>query len=281
VPGSYPRSLAAATQLTAGQLAAEDPAAAELASLCAFLAPEPISEDLFTAAAGELPRRLAARARKPLAWRQTVGRLAGRSLARADAGGLVMHRLTQAILRDRLTPAQATATRARAGAVLAVSNPRDPANPATWPRWARLIPHLLAAGPAATASPGLRWMACNACWYLLARGDTRTAHDLATGLCQQWRERLGDDDEHTRAATHYLAWSLRDMGATPRPAACTKTPWTGPAASWATTTPTPWSTPPASPATCTCWGRWRRPGTWTRTPWSGAAGCSAPTTPTP
>ena len=38
-PVSYPRSLAAATQLAADRLAEEDPAAAELAGLCAFLAP--------------------------------------------------------------------------------------------------------------------------------------------------------------------------------------------------------------------------------------------------
>ena len=208
VPGSYPRSLAAATQLIADRLAAEDPAAGELASLCAFLGPEPIPEDLFTTAAGKLPRRLAARARDPLAWRQTLARLAGQSLARVDQGGLVLHRLTQAILRDRLTPAQATATRQRAEAILAASNPRDAANPVTWPRWARLMPHLLAA----TGNPDLRLMACDACWYLLARGDTRTAHDLAAGLREQWHGRLGGDDQNTLAVTHYLAWALRDMG---------------------------------------------------------------------
>jgi tetratricopeptide (TPR) repeat protein len=212
VPGSYPRSLAAATQLIADRLAAEDPAAGELASLCAFLAPEPIPGDLFTSAPGELPRRLTARARDPLAWRQTLARLAGQSLARVEEGGLVLHRLTQAILRDRLTPAQATAARQRAEAILAASNPGDPGNPVTWPRWARLMPHLLAVRPAVTGNPALRWMACNACWYLLSRGDTRTAHDLATGLREQWRERLGGDDKHTRAATHYLAWALQAMG---------------------------------------------------------------------
>ena len=111
-PGSYPRSLAAATRLIADRLAGEDPAAAELASVCAFLAPEPIPEDLFTGAAGELPGELAARAADPLAWRQTLAQLARQSLARVDQRGLVMHRLTQAILRDRLTPEQAAATRA-------------------------------------------------------------------------------------------------------------------------------------------------------------------------
>ena len=126
---SYPRSLAAATRLIADRLDREDPAAAQLASVCAFLAPEPIPEDLFTSAAGELPGELAARAADPLAWRQTLARLARQSLARIDQRGLVMHRLTQAILRDRLTSEQAAATRARTEAILAAARPRRPGNP--------------------------------------------------------------------------------------------------------------------------------------------------------
>ncbi len=212
-PGSsYPRSLAVATGLIADRLAGQDPAAAELASLCAFLAPEPIPAELFTGAAGVLPGELAAQAADPLAWRQTLARLARQSLARIDHRGLVMHRLTQAILRDRLAPEKAAATRACTEAILAASDPGDPDHPVTWPRWARLMPHLLAADLAATGSPALRWMACSACWYLIARGDTRTAHDLARDLRQQWRGRLGDDHEHVRVITHYLAWALREMG---------------------------------------------------------------------
>jgi Domain of unknown function (DUF4062)/Tetratricopeptide repeat/NB-ARC domain len=212
-PGSsYPRSLAAATRLAADRLDGEDAPAAQLASVCAFLAPEPIPEDLFTNAPGELPGELAARAADPLAWRQTLAHLARQSLARIDQRGLVLHRLNQAILRDRLLPEQAAATRASAEAVLAAADPGDPGNPVTWPRWAQLIPHLLAANPAATGSPGLRWMACNACWYLLARGDTRTAHDLACDLRQHWSDRLGEDHEHTRASTSYVAWALSAMG---------------------------------------------------------------------
>ena len=143
---------------------------------------------------------------------QVISELARQSLARIDQRGLVIHRLTQAILRDRLTGEQAAATRACTEAILAAADPGDPPNPVTWPRWAQLMPHLLAADLAATGSPGLRGMACNACWYLLARGDTRTAHDLAADLREHWRARLGDDHENTRAAAAYLAWALRAMG---------------------------------------------------------------------
>jgi transcriptional regulator with XRE-family HTH domain len=211
-PGSYPRSLAAATGLIADRLARRDPAAAGLASVCAFLAPEPIPESLFTGAVSVLPGELAARAADPLAWRQTLAHITRQSLARIDHRGLQMHRLTQAILRDRLTPAQAAATRGYAEALLAAADPGDPPNPVTWPRWAALTPHVLAADLAATDSPALRELARHTCWYLLERGDTRTAHDLVTGLYQRWRDRLGEDHEHTLMAAHYLAWTLLEMG---------------------------------------------------------------------
>jgi hypothetical protein len=212
VPDFYPRSLAAATRLIADRLAAEDPAAAELASLCAFLAPEPIPEDLFTAAGAELPGELAARVADPLAWRRTLAQLARQSLARIDHRGLQLHRLTQAILRDRLTPEQAAATRRCTEAILAASDPADSGNPVTWPQWARLMPHLIAADLAATEDSDLRQMACNACLYLLARGETRTGHDLASELRQHWRDRLGDDDYYTLGVTYYRARALGDMG---------------------------------------------------------------------
>jgi transcriptional regulator with XRE-family HTH domain len=211
-PGSYPRSLAAASGLMADQLARQDPAAAELASVCAFLAPEPIPETLFTGAVGVLPSELAARAADPLAWRQTLAHLTRQSLVRIDHRGLQMHRLTQAILRERLTPTQAAATRKYVEAMLAASDPGDPPNPVTWPRWARLTPHVLAADLAATDNSALRELADHTCWYLIERGDTCTAHDLANGLRQQWRDRLGDNHEHTLAAAHYLAWTLLEMG---------------------------------------------------------------------
>ncbi len=165
-------------------------------------------------APGSYPRSLAAatRAADPLAWRQTLAHLARQALARVDQGGLQVHRLTQAILRDLLTPALAATARERTEAILAASDPGESGNPATWPRWARLIPHLLAANLAASGNPDLGWVACEACLYLLRRGDTRAGHDLARDLRQQWRRRLGADDQHTRAVAHYLASALRDMG---------------------------------------------------------------------
>jgi hypothetical protein len=191
LPGDYPLSLAVATSLSADELASRDPAAAELASLCAFLAPEPIPQDRITSAVAELLAALASCAGDPLAWGRTLTQLGHSALARIGQDELQMHRLTQAILRDRLTPAQAVETRDRTEAILAASDPDDPANSDTWPRWTLLMPHLLAADLAGTDNPGLRSTACNACWYLLARGDAHSGHDLASQLHRQWCGRLG------------------------------------------------------------------------------------------
>jgi TIR domain/Tetratricopeptide repeat/NB-ARC domain len=211
-PVSYPMSLAAATQLAADKLARDDSAAAELANLCAFLAPEPIPEELFTGAANELPGPLAARAADPLAWHQTIAVLTRPSLARVDRRGIQFHRLTQAILRDRLPPEDAAATRACAETVLAASHPGDPSDPVTWPGWALRMPHLLAAQLGSTENARLRLLACNACWYLLSRGDSHSGHDLASDLYRQWSGRLGNDNPDVLVVAFFLAWALQTLG---------------------------------------------------------------------
>ena len=144
-----PGSLAAATQLTFDQLADEDPAAAQLASAVCVPGPRADPEDVFTAAAGELPEPLATRRRTRWRGGRLLGQLTNRSLARVDQQGLQLHRLTQAILRDRLTPDQAAATRARAEAILVAYDPGTPGS------------HRLAGVGAADAAPAGRRPRCH------------------------------------------------------------------------------------------------------------------------
>ena len=211
-PPSYPRPLAVVTVLALDRLAGQDPAAADVAGACAFLAPEPVPAQWFTGAAAHLPAGLADTVTDPVAWRQVLGRLSRSALARADPGGLLMHRLTQAIIRSSLPPEQAAAARALAETILAASCPRDADAPGTWAAWARLLPHLLALDPAASSNPDLRQLAYNAAWYLVARGDFRGGHNLASRLYRQWGQRLGPDHPNTLMAGNALAFALGQMG---------------------------------------------------------------------
>ncbi len=211
-PRSYPRSLAGTTRVAAERLGSNAPLAAELLSLCAFLAPEPIPYDLFAVAANQIPGALAAQVADPLAWRELIAAVARSSLARIDQSGIQLHRLTQAILRDLLGPEQAAATRAQAEEILVANDPGDPDDPAEWPRWARLIPHLLVLGPVSASSPRLRDLTASAAWYLLRRGDARRSHDLAGHLHKLWSEQFGFDSIPSLNAATALAQALQVMG---------------------------------------------------------------------
>ncbi len=218
-PASHPLSLAAAIRVSTDRLAEVDPAALALVRIGAFLAPEPIPADILIGSIvatddsrpPELDALIVAVA-SPIAAHRSLGRVGCYGLARVVDRGLQLHRLTQAVLRDQLTPTALAAYRSYAQALLIAANPGDEWNPACWPGWARILPHLLATDPATTPSPGLRDLACRATWYLRDRGDSHLARDLAEHLHQQWREQLGPDDPQTLRVAHLLVRVLIDVG---------------------------------------------------------------------
>jgi tetratricopeptide (TPR) repeat protein len=216
-PDAHPLSLAAAIWLSTDRLAQVDPAALGMLRVGAFLAPEPIPADVLTGrvpASGACPPEVAALAgvvASPVAAHRSLGRIGRYGLARVE-GGLHLHRLTQAVLRDQLPAGQASACRAYAAALLVAADPGDERDAATWPGWARMLPHLLAADPATSTSPDLRDLACRAAWYLGNRGESHTARDFADHLRRTWRERLGPDDPHALRIAALLARILVDIG---------------------------------------------------------------------
>ncbi|MEV6515110.1 FxSxx-COOH system tetratricopeptide repeat protein, partial [Micromonospora chalcea] len=221
-PAGYPVPLGAGVRLAAERLTRQDPAAAQLLSLCAFLAPEPVPLHLFRHAPDHtLPEPLATTARSGIALDRTVGHITRYGLARPTSDGPLLHRLTQAILKDTLTPAQRAAHRQQAEQLLIAAKPDDGTDPVHWPRWARLMPHILATDPAATTNTELRNLTCNAAWHLIARGDARTALPLAQHLHTTWTHH-GPNDHTTLAAATLLAHAHRQLGHYPQARALTE-----------------------------------------------------------
>ncbi len=210
-PASYPRSLAAVIDLALGQLEEEDAPAAGVAVVCAFLAPDLIPAGWFAKAAASLPAPHAGAAADPLTLRRVLAVLGDSGLARVDQSGLLMHRLTQAVIRDRLPSQQAAVVSAQAAGILVANHPGETRNPANWAGWAGVLPHLLALQPAGSTDPGLRSLAVDAMWYLSRRGDVRGAYALAWPLHRSWQERLGPHDPHVLLAAGALAESLRGL----------------------------------------------------------------------
>ncbi len=217
-PESHPLSLAAAIRVSLDRLAEVDPAALALLRIGAFLAPEPIPADVLTCplaatGASQPPEltALAAAVASPVAAHRSLGLIGSYGLARVEQG-LQLHRLTQAVLRDQLTADEAAAYRCYAQALLVAADPGNEPDPACWPGWARILPHLLATDPATSPSPELRDLACRALWYLFYRGDMHPAHDLAEHLHRQWCEQFGPDDRHALRAAPILVIFLVGVG---------------------------------------------------------------------
>jgi hypothetical protein len=208
----YPRSLGAVTRLAFEEMAAEDPAAAEVAGICAVLGPEPVPVVWFTAAAGELPDPLGQQARDPAAWARLISRLSASGLVRVDRAGLTMHSLSQAIIRDLLPGSQVAANRHQAARLLLASTPANTRFTENQVEWAQLLPHALALNPAAADSAELRTLGGAAAGYLLRRGDYPAAHYLSRRMYEQWRDLLGPDDDDTLWAGAELAAILRGLG---------------------------------------------------------------------
>ena len=216
--GDYPRPLAAAISLSENQLAGADPVSLALLRLCSYLAPEivPVDwlikasqrEDVLHSPLTELSPNRAG----PVAIRRSVAAITRLGLATSSREGLRLHRLTQAVTRDQLTVAERRDVQARSRTILTVNSPGDPEDPADWPRWARMMPHLLAVDPADSDDPSLRDLTCDAAWYLIERGDAEASARLAADALEQWTTAKPGDTYHTLWAARALARAHRQQG---------------------------------------------------------------------
>jgi transcriptional regulator with XRE-family HTH domain len=112
----YPETVATTWSLSFQQIEEENPAAAELLRLCAFLAPDAIPENLLIHGATALGADLRATAVDALAFNEALGVLRRYSLVRrsADTNMLSIHRLVQAVLKDNMDQATQCAWAERA-----------------------------------------------------------------------------------------------------------------------------------------------------------------------
>jgi tetratricopeptide repeat protein/uncharacterized protein DUF4062/NB-ARC domain-containing protein len=218
-PVSYPVSLAASLHLAFEQLAAEDPAALVLLRLAAQWAAEPIPFTLFTAHPDRLPPPLKKAAIDPVVFVGLTGLVRRRALARVGPDSLQLHRLVQAILRDSPTSNTATdeAMTTLARQLLTDAVQADPwNNPANWPIWRQLLPHVLAVtDPVHHTNPDpleVAWLLDRAATYLQTRGEPRPARELFQRAHQLRRDKLGEDHPDTLDSANNLALDLHALG---------------------------------------------------------------------
>jgi len=142
----YPAPVATTWSMAFAALQETQPAALSLLQLCAFFAPEDIPEALVRENASALPEPLGAVVTDDLQWDETLVALRHYALLEGGQQSLAVHRLVQAITRDRLPVDERTQWAAAALTCVAAAFPgsASAAEPRTWLTCARYWPHAVA-----------------------------------------------------------------------------------------------------------------------------------------
>jgi hypothetical protein len=143
----YPDTVATTWELAFQAVQETSPAGVDLLHLCAFLAPDDIPRDLLCDGRQHLLEPLAAAVASPLAFDAALAALRRYSLLQVTEEAFAVHRLVQAVTRDRLPPDDRTTWAATAVRLMLGAFPsgHEPEEVRTWPTCVRLLPHALAA----------------------------------------------------------------------------------------------------------------------------------------
>jgi tetratricopeptide (TPR) repeat protein len=208
-PPDYPSTVATTWLLAMERVQAEQPAGAEILNLCAYLASEDIPRKLAQVYADRLPPTLAATAADELAITDALDALRRYSLMEVTSEALSVHRLVQAVTRNRLTIEEQRVWVEAAVALVLAAFPSDSDDARTWPVCARLFPHAVAASQHAETlgiiSPALGALLHRAAIYLMFTGQLATAQTML--------ERAVVVDERVYGENHLqVAAALEDLG---------------------------------------------------------------------
>ncbi len=173
-PSSYPATVATTWELSFKRVQAESDAGADLLRLCAFLAPDNIPKSLLAEGAELLPEPLAYVVTKPLEFDDAVAAPKRYSLLTFADNLLSIHRLVQAVTRNRLSD-EGQRIWAEAALRLVDGSFPDSNYVRAWPSCSAILPHALAAAKCAEylrVAPNTTGRLLNmAGIYLRRRGD--------------------------------------------------------------------------------------------------------------
>ncbi|OPX81961.1 MAG: photosystem I assembly protein Ycf3 [Methanosaeta sp. PtaB.Bin087] len=144
-PDAYPDTVATTWDLSFQKAREEVPASADLLNLCAFLAPDDIPKSLLTGGIEHLPEPLASAVTDEMALNDAVAALKRYSLMTVADDTLSVHRLVQAVARDRLSEEERKRWAETAVRLVNGAFPYDSVNVRTWDECSVLYPHALVA----------------------------------------------------------------------------------------------------------------------------------------
>jgi tetratricopeptide (TPR) repeat protein len=205
--------------LSFAQVEQNNPAAADLLRLCAFLAPDAIPEEIVTQGAEHLGPQLAPMGADSYLLNQSIEALRTYSLLRREASSkiaptLSIHRLVQAVLKDQMNEQDRKLWAERA--VRAVNTAFPYVEHQTWPQCDRLLPHALLCAELIAQEqmtlPEATRLLNQAGRYLNERARYTEAEPLYQRALAIREQQLGAQHPDTAQSLNNLAMLYQDQG---------------------------------------------------------------------
>jgi tetratricopeptide (TPR) repeat protein len=213
----YPMSMTAAWKLSVSRLRQVLPEAQELLRCCAFFGADPIPRDVFRRGAQTTGTRISELIANPILLASAIRELGRFALIKLDGQRISVHRLSQALIRDELNPAEQSGYRHDVHAILATGTPKNPSESGQWPLFGDLVSHVSApvtdlAGCQITAH---RVFALTMVRYLYLTGDLAACQELAERFIKGWTADSGSRERNVLDAKRHLGNVLRQLGRYP------------------------------------------------------------------
>ncbi|MBL7133054.1 MAG: ATP-binding protein [Phycisphaerae bacterium] len=192
------------------------PEAADLLNLCAFLAPDDIPLDLIAKGAEFLPKRLAKAVSDKKSFAECVGQLTRYSLVTRGNDAISVHRIVQAVVRDRLSLAQRKSWAAAGVKICNRAYPFESEDVRTWGACRRLLPHALAAAGHAEAHQVALEEASRLLnhvgLYLRGRAEFAQAKEVIGRALKIHEKAYGKNHPNVATSVNNLGSVLSDLG---------------------------------------------------------------------
>ncbi len=214
-PLDYPVSAAITWNMSLEQLQRRSPAAIRLLQLLAFFAPGEISLDLlYSDAMLDALEPFDATLVERIVLGGVIREASRYALVRVDqaSNSIHIHRLVQAVVRAPMSEVERHEARHDVHKILASSRPSSIDNPANWPRYNAIWPHLRPSRAAECKEEPTRQLLIEQVRYLGRRGELDAGLELANELKAIWTADLGADHRITLHLRFQRANLLRLKG---------------------------------------------------------------------
>jgi tetratricopeptide (TPR) repeat protein len=190
---TYPGNVSTAWDPSLDLLKDRSPAASRLLELCSVMAPGIARDVVYSNAMAEVLEPYDPALSEPVVIGRVVHEASKLALLKVDASArqIQIHRLVQAVIRNRMTEESAESARRDVHHVLVGSRPQqDVDDPASWPRFRMIWPHLTPSDAPSSNEEQVRQLYVERVRYLWVLGDLDRARSLAEEVAGRWEAAL-------------------------------------------------------------------------------------------